>query len=221
MQLGLAGAIAADRVDVLAGADVIVGQHRRVMLVGGHGGDDVDALDRLLDAGTDRQVEAVAGEIDGAFLARPAVDVVEAQAIDSDERLEAERLELRLGAVADDRHRPRPGPGEMFRRDRRGRRGSQRGEDGHLAEQLGIAGAHLGEQAEGGDGLAALAHVLGMAVDVFEAVGDAVAGRHQFDHPFGRMGGQPRRSSRTPASGGNPPPQSRRARPESARRRSR
>src|SRR5574337_492162 len=46
-ELGLAGAVAADGVDVQAGADHVVGQDRRPALVGGAGRDDFGAENRL------------------------------------------------------------------------------------------------------------------------------------------------------------------------------
>ena len=48
VQFGLAGRIAADRVEVDAGADHVVGQNGRKTLVRGAGGDDLGAEDRLL-----------------------------------------------------------------------------------------------------------------------------------------------------------------------------
>ena len=42
-------------------------------------------------------------------------------------------------------------------------------------------------------GLPAAVLVRRMAVDIFEAIGGAVAGRHQLDHPARRMGGKARR----------------------------
>ena len=48
VKLGLARAVASDRVDVHAGPDHVVGQDRRALLVGGDGGDDVRAFHRVL-----------------------------------------------------------------------------------------------------------------------------------------------------------------------------
>ena len=47
VKLRLAGAIAADGVDMHPGADKIVGQDRGVALIGGAGGDDLRARHRL------------------------------------------------------------------------------------------------------------------------------------------------------------------------------
>ena len=49
------------------------------------------------------------------------------------------------------------------------------------------------QHAEGGDGLAAVARVLRMTVDIFEAVDVAVARRHQLDDAFGAVRGNARR----------------------------
>ena len=57
----------------------------------------------------------------------------------------------------------------------------------------GIAGADVREDAERGDGLASLAHILRMPIDVFEGVDRTVACGHQFDRAFGGMRGDPRR----------------------------
>ena len=107
--------------------------------------------------------------------------------------LNAERLEFALRAGPDDRHRARTRRREIFGGQRRGRRGAKRGEDRHFGDQHRIAAVDVRQHAEGRHRLAPLAGVLRMAVDVFEAIGRAVAGRHQLDHPFGRMGGDPRR----------------------------
>lgn len=48
MKLAFARAIAADCIDVDAGADHVVGQDRRARLVGGAGRDDLGSLDHLL-----------------------------------------------------------------------------------------------------------------------------------------------------------------------------
>jgi hypothetical protein len=85
------------------------------------------------------------------------------------------------------------GPGHPFRGQRRGGGGAQRGGDGEFGQQQRVAGVHVGQHAEGGDRQQAQLGVLGVAVDVFEGVLVAVAGRHQLDHAVGRMDGVARR----------------------------
>jgi hypothetical protein len=80
----------------------------------------------------------------------------------------------------------------MPRQRRHGRR-AQRGQQGHFRQQHRIARLDRGQQAEGGDGLQPGTRVLGVSVDVFEAVERAVRGRHQLDHAEGRVAGHPRR----------------------------
>ena len=54
MKLGLAGAIAADRVDVETGADHVVGQYGGELLVGGAGRDDHPVRYRVVIGGVGR-----------------------------------------------------------------------------------------------------------------------------------------------------------------------
>jgi len=82
-----------------AGADHVVGQDRRILLVGRDGGDDLGALDRFHRGGAARDPEAVPGEIAGAFLGRGGVDIVEAQVLDAEDRAEGEGLEFGLGPL--------------------------------------------------------------------------------------------------------------------------
>lgn len=98
-----------------------------------------------------------------------------------------------MRAGADDRHRPRAVQRQELAGERRGRGGAQRRQDGHLRDQHRIAAVDMRQHAESSHGLEPLSHVLRMAVDIFEAVGRAVAGRHQFDDALGRMGDDPGR----------------------------
>ena len=138
-------------------------------------------------------LEAVTGEIAGAFPGGTGVDVVETQPVDAEHGLEGQRLEFRLRAVADHGHRRGPLRREIFGGHGRRRRRAQRREDRHLRDQGRIAARSVGQHAEGGDRLAPSAGIIGMTVDIFEAIERAVAGRHQLDDAGFRMGADPRR----------------------------
>ncbi len=118
VQLRLAGAIAADGVDVDAGADHVVGEDRCVGLVGGHRGDDLCAQHGGLGAVADLDLETVTGEVAGAALAGRRINVMQPQMRDAEQRLEGKRLKLGLCAIADQRHCRRAGRGQMPRRHR-------------------------------------------------------------------------------------------------------
>jgi len=122
----------------------------------------------------------------------PGVDVVEPHLRDPDHHLHRQRLEFRLRAAADHRHGLRALRCEVARGHSRGRGGAQRRQQRHLAKQHRVAGGDVGEQAEGRDRLQPLSQVFWMAVDVFEAIGCMIGGRHQLDHPFVGMRGDAR-----------------------------
>jgi hypothetical protein len=61
-----------------------------------------------------------------------------------------------------------------------------------ISEEERVAGGDIGQKAEGGDGLQAALHVVGVAVDVFEAVGFTVRGGHELDHADVGVGGHAR-----------------------------
>ena len=71
VQFRLARAVAADGVDVHAAADHVVGQDRRVLLVGGAGRDDLRALHCLFGGVHWRRREARAGQIAAHFSVPP------------------------------------------------------------------------------------------------------------------------------------------------------
>jgi hypothetical protein len=93
------------------------------------------------------------------------------------------------GSIADQRHDLGPLGHQMARDQGRGGGSAQGREDGHFRHQHRIAGCHIRQHAKGGHGLQAVAGVLGMAVHIFEAIGDAIRGRHEFDHSVARMRG--------------------------------
>ncbi len=183
-QFGLAGAIASNRIDVRAGADMIVRQDRRILLVGGHGGDDIGTLDGLFHGRALRDGEAETCEVLRAFAGCGRVDVVEAQLVHAEQRLEGAGLEFALCAIADDRHGAGVRPRQVFRRDSRGRRRAQCRQDRHFRQQHRITVADIRQHAKGRHGLPAVARVLRVAVDIFEAVERPVARRHQLDDAF-------------------------------------
>lgn len=118
LQLRLARTIAADGVDVQAGADMVVVEHDGVLL---SAVTVVTMSTPSIASATDElhgDVEAVAGEVRRALAARPRVDVVEPQRVDAEHGAEGERLELGLRAIADDRHGARARPGQRLGRHR-------------------------------------------------------------------------------------------------------
>jgi hypothetical protein len=149
-----------------------------VLLVSGDRGDDLRALDRIFGGAAGHHVEAKPGKIAHALFRCRAIDVVKPHFAHAEQGLEGQRLEFGLGAIADQRHAVGTGRRQMLCRQRRHRRRAQCGRDGHFRQQYRVAVMDVGEHAEGGHRLAAFAHVLGMAVDIFEAVDLAVAGRH-------------------------------------------
>ena len=157
------------------------------MLVRRDRGDDVRALHGILRRAAANDVETLAGQIRGALTGGRRIDIVEPQARNPEDRLEGQRLEFRLGAVADDRHAAGPLGRQVFGGKRGCGGGAQRGQDRHLRQQHRIAGVDIGEHAEGGDCLQTLPGVLRMAVDIFEAIDLAIAGGHQFDHADRRV----------------------------------
>src|SRR3546814_5867415 len=67
VEFGLARTVATDRVDVDSRADHIVGKDGRIGLVGGAGGDDVGALDRLLRGRATGDAKPAARKIPGGL----------------------------------------------------------------------------------------------------------------------------------------------------------
>ena len=203
MQFGLVGAVAADGVEVHPGSHETGRDDRRVALVGRDGGDDVGAVDRVGHARAARDAQRRQGATQVAFqlVHRVRIDVVQPQGLDAEHPMKGDGLELRLRAVADQRHRPaRPARHAPCRQCRhRGR--SQRGGQRQLRQQDGIAGGHVGQHAEGGHGQQAARGILRMTVDVLEGVLRSVADRHQLDHAVGAVDGVARRLvERVPAS---------------------
>ena len=187
MQFGLARAVAADRIDVNAGADHVVGQDRRRFLVRGYGGDDLRAFDRIFRRLADSHVQSGIGEVAGKAQAGGAINVVGADVGDPEHVLERQALEVGLCAIADDRHRGGPLGCQVFGGKRRVGCRAQGRQDGHLGEQHRIAGRQVRQNTEAGNSLQTITGVAGMTVDILEAEGLAVTGRHQLDDTLRRM----------------------------------
>ena len=151
------------------------------MLVGGDGCDDARALDGLFDRLAGGNGQPASCKVLRAFCDGGGVDVVKADFADTADLGKGEGLEFGLRAVADQGHDFGLG-GQPFCGHGAGGGGAQGGQDGHFRQQHRIAGRHIGQKAEGGDGLQPAFHVGGVAVHVFEAVGFAVGCGHQFDH---------------------------------------
>ena len=96
MQLRLTRAITADRVDVDARADHVVGEDGRPALVGGAGRDDLGPENRLFAGPARDDADPCAAEVPRGFSRRDSIDVVEPHRFDSAERLERKRLEFRI-----------------------------------------------------------------------------------------------------------------------------
>ena len=123
IQLRLAGAVAADRVDVHAGCDIGAGEHGGVRLVGGAGGDDVGAVRGIRGTPRPHDVEAERGEVALELVEGRGVGVEHAEPSDAEHRAEGECLELGLGSGADHGHHlATPDGRERGRRARRSRR---------------------------------------------------------------------------------------------------
>ena len=183
VQLGLAGAVATHAVDVHAGLQHVGGDDGGVGLVGGDGGDDVGALDGFGGrAGADDLEAAVLGEVPDQLLGGVRIHVIDGNLLDAQLRVEGQRLELALGAVADQRHALGVRAGQGAGCHQRGGTGAQCGGDGQLRQQHRIAGVHVGQHAEGHDGVHAALGVAGVAVDVLEGIALGVGDGHQLDH---------------------------------------
>ena len=183
VQLGLAGAIAADRVDVHAGFDHLGSQDGRQCLVGGDGRDDVGAAHRLRRRFGARDLQCGVGrEVADQLVGGVRVNVVDHDLFDAEPAVESQRLELALRAVANQRHAPRIGPGQCARGHQRGGASAQRGGDRQFRQQHRVTGVDVGEHAEGHHGVQALCRVAGVAVDVLERITLGVRDRHQLDH---------------------------------------
>jgi hypothetical protein len=195
MQLGFAGAIAAHRVQVHPRFDHAGRQNERVAFVRGRRRDDIGAANRLGRAGAGGNFEAGKAqrrEIQLELGGGAGIGVVQAQFRNAQHAMKCDGLEFALRTVADEGHDARAGPSHVPRRQCGNRRRAQRRDKGHLRKQQRIAGCHVGEHAEGGDGEEALARILRVAVDVLEGIQPPVAGRHQFDHADRRMAGMAR-----------------------------
>ncbi len=125
VQFRLARAIAAHRVDVNAGADHVVGQDSRILLVGGAGGDDVCTFNRLFRAAADADFEAMAGKVLCAPRAGGGINIVQRKPVNAADRLESQRLEFALRTIADHRHAAGVRPRKMLSSHRGGRSGAQ------------------------------------------------------------------------------------------------
>ena len=189
MQFGFAGAITADRVDVHARTNHVVGQDRGVLLVRRAGGDDLRAFHRLFPRFAHHDFQIAARQVACGLFRRRLVDVIQAHGIDTADRLESEALEFRLGTVADHRHGCGALRCKMARCHRRSSGGAQGGQQGHFGEKFGITCVHICKKAEGGDCLQTVLRVLGVAVDIFEPVHLTIRCRHQFNDAHVRMAG--------------------------------
>ena len=201
VEFGLAGAVATDGVDVQPGhtgggagaGHHLVGEDRRVALVGGAGGDDLGAGDGMFGVVAQRHVEAESGRVALELGHRRGVDVEHAERVDAEVGAEGESLELGLGARSDHRHGGGSGGSERLGRHRRRGCGAERGQQRHLRQHDRVAGVDVGECAERGHRLQAPGRVDRVSVDELEAVGGSVARRHQFDHAVDRVARDARR----------------------------
>ena len=184
--------VAADAVDVHAGADVVEGQDGGVALVGRAGGDDVRPFDRFGRRAGDAHVDSQRGEVAGELLTGGAVDVEDADGPQVADGPDGQGLELGLGARSDQAEVAGPDGRQEPGGQPRGGGGAQGGQQGHLRFEARIPVVDVGEDPECGHGLVAARRVGGVAVDEFEAVGCAVGGRHELDDPVARMGGHAR-----------------------------
>ena len=196
VQFGLARAVATHGIEVHARLDHLGQQDGGVALVGGDRGHDVAAAHGLLHrcAAHDLQVRQVqARQVAFEFCAGSGVCVEQAQLADALQVIESQRLELALRAIADQRHGAAVLPGQVARGQHRHGGGAQCGGQREFGHQQRVAGVHIGQYTKGRDGEQALGRVLGVAVDILEAVQVPVAGGHEFDHSDGGVNGVPRR----------------------------
>ena len=179
-----------------SGLDHVRRENDRVALVGGHRGHDVGAAHGL--GGTsapnhgeirDLQPREIADQLGR----RARIGIVEPQLSNPHDLVKCNRLKFALRTIAYHRHHAARRACHAASCERRYRRGAQRRDEGHLREQQWIARRHVREHAESGDREQAPGRVLRMAVDVFERIQLAVAGRHEFDDAVGRVAGQARR----------------------------
>ncbi len=209
MQLGLAGAVAADRVQVHAGRDHRRRQDHGVALVRSHRGHDVGTSAGLARrrGAYDAQVREFRDRVEVAHeLGRgPRVDVEQAQFADAEQPVKRERLELALRAVADQRHHPAVGPGHPPGRECGHGRRTQRRRHGEFGQQERVTGIDRSEHAERGDREQTLCRVLRVAVHVLERVQRPVGRGHQLDDADRASDWPDAASSRTRASAGSPP----------------
>ena len=93
----------------------------------------------------DHEIERAISEITKGLVGCAPVDVVEADRVDPDDFLHRQRLKLSLRTVADQGHRPRPLGGKITGGHCRGRGGAERGQQGHLGQEHGIARRNFGK----------------------------------------------------------------------------
>ena len=143
VQFGLAGAIAADGVNMHACAHHIVGQDRLHILVGRGHGDHIGAFNRRFRRRAGGDVKAQACEVFHAFFGRGTVDIVEPDVVDPADCLDRQTLEFRLRAIADHRHGFGIGGREVFCRHRRHRASAQGRQDRHFGKQHRISAVDI------------------------------------------------------------------------------
>src|SRR5690606_25513668 len=162
-----------------------------VLLVCGDGGDDVGTAHGFAGVGgaLHAQLRRGLGEVGGQLVGGGRVDVVQAHFLDAQHVVEGQRLELALGAIADQRHDLGVLTGQLLRGHDRGRRGADGGGHGQLAEHGRHAGFDVGQGAERHHRRQAVSVVAGVAVYELEAVLPVVGKRQQPDHGVGGVGG--------------------------------
>ncbi|MNV49190.1 hypothetical protein D3C71_1411370 [compost metagenome] len=154
MQLGLAGAIAAQGIDVHARLDHVGAEDGGVGLVGRNGSDDVHALDGQGGAikTEDAQGRRGGGQVGLQLAGGVRVHVVHVQRVDAQHVVESQRLEFGLRAVADQGHRTRVGPRQRPRGQGRCDGSAQGGGQRQFADQQRFARVDLRQGAKGHHG---------------------------------------------------------------------
>ena len=123
VDLGLAGAIATHRIQVHAGGQHIGGNDGRIGLIGRDRGDDVSAAHCIGAAVADRQAQTggvwVALQVAHQLGGGAGVGVKQANFFNTHQVVKRQRLELALGAVADQCHHPAVRAGQCTGRNGR------------------------------------------------------------------------------------------------------